>query len=255
MQGKWINRPQEDTTVIFIHGILSDGEKCWQNDNGVYWPELLKQQNIINKTGIYVFTYNTGIFSGNYSIGDVVDSLWEFANLDKIFQNIKKFVFICHSMGGIVARRFIVKHQQYLSEKNMTIGLFLIASPSLGADYGKWITLLAKFMGHTQAKALKFSEQNTWLNDLDRDFQNLIPSLTIIGKELIEDKPLSPQKMGFLKIFMKKIVKPFSGARYFGHPIKISFSDHVSIAKPKNNEAIQHRLLCKFIEDMPEPLK
>ena len=27
--------------MIFVHGILSDGEKCWSNSNGTYWPDLL----------------------------------------------------------------------------------------------------------------------------------------------------------------------------------------------------------------------
>src|SRR5262249_45840611 len=36
---------------------------------------------------------------------------------------------------------------------------------------------------------------------------------------------------------------------YFGEPFKVPGSDHFSIAKPKNNCAIQHRLLCQFIQD------
>lgn len=257
MQGEWINKPQGDTTIVFVHGILSSGEKCWLNDNGSYWPELLRKQDGFDKTGIYVFTYNTGIFSGNYSIGDTVDSLWELAGLDKIFENTKKLVFVCHSMGGIIVRRFIVKHQQYLSEKDAAIGLYLVASPSLGSDYANWLSALSGFMGHTQAKALQFSQQNVWLNDLDRDFQNLKsaenPGFNITGKELIEDKALVPKKAGFINKFLKKqVVEPFSGAKYFGHPYKVPLSDHSSIAKPENDKAIQHRLLCQFIENMPE---
>jgi len=252
MQGKWINKAQGDTTVVFVHGILSGGEECWKNVNGSYWPELLKNQKGFEKTGIYVFSYSTGFFSGNYSIGDAVDSLWEFAGLDKIFQNTRKLVFVCHSMGGILVRRFLVKYQQALSEKAISAGLFLVASPSLGSEYANWLTVLTGIMGHTQAKALKFSQQNVWLNDLDRDFQNLKsaenPGFVITGKELTEDRA-----MVFKKFFRKQIVEPFSGARYFGHPYKVPFSDHVSIAKPENADAIQHRLLCKFIEEMPEP--
>ncbi|MEZ4526214.1 MAG: alpha/beta hydrolase [Desulfobacterales bacterium] len=257
MQGKWINKPQGDTSVVFVHGILS-GEECWKNDNGAWWPDLLKKQQGFEKTGIYVFTYSTGVSSGNYSIGDAVDSLRELSKLDNLFETAKRIVFVCHSMGGIAVRRFIVKHQKFLSEKQIPVGLFLVASPSLGSDYANWLSIITGAMGHTQAQALEFSQQNVWLNDLDRDFHNLIsmenPAFPIRGKELIEDKAWFPQKTGFLRMFWKKqVVEPFSGAKYFGEPYKVPLSDHMSIAKPENADAVQHRLLCQFIAEMPEP--
>ncbi len=258
MQGKWISKLQGDTTVVFVHGILSTGEECWKNANGAYWPDLLKKQQGFENTGIYVFTYSTGFFSGNFSIGDAVDSLRELAKLDKVFETAKRIVFVCHSMGGIAVRRFIVKYQKVLSEKQISIGLFLVASPSLGSDYANWLSLLTRAMGHTQAQTLKFSQQNVWLNDLDRDFHNLISmensAFIIRGKELIEDKAWVPPKTGWLRMFWKKqVVEPFSGAKYFGEPYKVPRSDHISIAKPENADAIQHRLLCQFIAEMPEP--
>ncbi len=247
MQGKWINKLQGDTTVVFVHGILSTGEECWKNESGAYWPDLLKKQEGFENTGIYVFTYSTGFFSGNFSIGDAVDSLRELSKLDKLFETAKRIVFVCHSMGGIVVRRFIVKHQKIFSEKQISIGLFLVASPSLGSDYANWLSIITGAIGHTQAQALKFSQQNVWLNDLDRDFHNLIsmenPPFPIRGKELIEDRAWFPKKAGFLRMFWKKqVVEPFSGAKYFGEPYKDPLSDHISIAKPENADAIQHRL-------------
>ncbi|MFW5640274.1 MAG: hypothetical protein ACOC0H_03815 [Thermodesulfobacteriota bacterium] len=45
MKGTWIQKPKGETTVVFVHGILSSGEACWRNRNGAYWPELLKNEN------------------------------------------------------------------------------------------------------------------------------------------------------------------------------------------------------------------
>jgi hypothetical protein len=69
MQGEWIRRPQGAASAVFVHGILSSGETCWRNDNGSYWPELLKNEPELGSLGIYVFTYETGIFSGSYRLG------------------------------------------------------------------------------------------------------------------------------------------------------------------------------------------
>jgi len=250
LKGKWVRKPQNNTSVIFVHGILSDGEKCWQNDSGAYWPNLLKNEKEFKNIGIWIFTYNTGIFSGTYNIGDAVDSLWSYMKLDHVFNHSKKLVFVCHSMGGIVARRLIVQHQLDFSKQKKCLGLFLVASPSLGSKYANWLSLLTGMTGHTQAKSLKISQHNVWLNDLDKDFLNLKeadnPGFIIRGKELIEDKPLIIKKL----YFIKQIVEPFSGARYFGDSYKVPRSDHSSIAKPENSNAIQHRLLCEFIIEM-----
>lgn len=257
MQGEWINPPDGDTTIVFVHGLLSSGEACWKHENGAFWPALLKNESGFETSGVYLFTYRTGIFSGNYRIGDAVDSLWEFAGLDKIFDGAKKIVFVCHSMGGIVVRRFIVQYRQFLAEKRLSVGLFLVASPSLGSDYANFLSAVTVTMGHTQARALAFSQQNDWLNDLDKDFMNLKSAentgFTLVGKELIEDRALVPKRVRFLdKIWKKQVVEPFSGARYFGNPYKVPGSDHLSIARPENNKVIQHRLLCRFIEEMPD---
>jgi len=210
---------------------------------------LLAQETELNGLGVYTFTYNTSIFSGNYNLSDVADALKEHLRLDDVLKEGKCLIFVCHSMGGIVARKYIVDRQADLISLNVSIGLFLVASPSLGSEYANWITSLAKILNlkNAQADALRFSQHNVWLNDLDRNFQNLkeAKDLTINGKELIEDKAIMLKR-----IWRKQIVEPFSGAKYFGEPFKVPNSDHSTIAKPDNREAIQHRLLCRFINEL-----
>ncbi|WFP51966.1 alpha/beta fold hydrolase [Methylomonas sp. EFPC3] len=252
VQGDWVRKPDSDAAVVFVHGILSSGETCWKHQNGSYWPELLKQTDAANGWGIYVYSYQTGFFSGTYSLNDVVDDLKErFLNLDHLAKH-RRIVFVCHSMGGIVARKFLVERVNDLLDRNIEVGFFLVASPSMGSDYANWLAPLAKLLGHTQADALRFTQQNSWLNGLDKEFRNLKESgrLQLVGKELIEDKfVLLP---GLLR---KQVVEPFAGARNFGEPYKVPGSDHFSIAKPADAQAVQHRLLLAFLEKFaPRPL-
>jgi hypothetical protein len=152
-------------------------------------------------------------------------------------------------MGGIAARRFVVVNQSRFIERNTKIGLFLVASPSLGSSYANGAAVLARMLRHAQADILRFSQSNQWLNDLDREFLTLKESkrITITGKELYEDEPLQITKwLGF----RKQIVEPFSAARYFGEPYKVPASDHISIAKPVDADEIQHRQLVRFIREM-----
>lgn len=244
MKGKWIQKINNpEVSVVFVHGFLSNGQDCWTNaQSNAYWPDLLKNEPDFNEIGIYVYTYQTDFFSGNYTLGDVVDDLKERLTLDQV-TNSKKLVFVCHSMGGIVARKLLVSREHDFQQKN--IGLFFVASPSLGSDYANWLKPLAQLMNHSQADVLRFSQNNQWLNDLNKDFKNLLGSnrLIIHGKEIIEDKFIILTKW----FIHKQVVEPFSGALYFPEPYKLPASDHFSIAKPENSNAMQHRLLVQFI--------
>jgi len=243
MQGDWVKKSTGDCTVVFIHGILSSAETCWRHENGTYWPEVIASEKELESEGVYVFSYKTGFFSGTYRLGNAVDSLKEHLRLDGVLES-KKIIFVCHSMGGLVARKFIVERSTDFAAHGTKLGLFLVASPSLGADLANWLAPLARFFGHAQADALRFSQNNAWLLDLDKEFMNAKEGkrLSIVGKELVEDNFV------VLKSLLKKqVVEPFSGARYFGEAYKVPDSDHFSIAKIENASAIQHKLLVDFI--------
>lgn len=249
MQGEWIKRGSSDAPVlVFIHGIRSNGESCWRHPNGAYWPKIVAQDQEMQDLGVYVFTYRTGIFSGSYRLADVVDDLKERLVLDGI-TNAKKIVFVCHSMGGIVARKYLVTRATDLIDLNIEVALFLLASPSLGSDYADWLKPAARLLGHSQAEALRFVRSNDWLADLDREFINLKEKrrLSIVGKELIEDRFIV-----FRWVWFKQVVEPFSAGRYFGEAYKVPGSDHSSIAKIESADAFQHRQLKRFITDWCE---
>ena len=174
----------------------------------------------------------------------------EFFYLDGLWK-MRCIIFVCHSMGGIAVRRFIVVNQVKFIENQTDLGLFLIASPSLSSKDANHLAVLARFIGNTQAAALRFSQTNTWLNDLDREFMTLKESkrISLKGKELIEDEAIRLKK--FFGLF-SQVVEPFAAGRYFGEAYKVPKSNHNSIAKPSDATAIQHRLLVLFIADMLE---
>ena len=115
MQAEWIRRPKAQTSAVFVHGILSSGETCWRHDDGSYWPELLTNEPELISLGIYVFTYQTGIFSGSYRVSDIVDALKEHMRLDGVLES-ERLIFVCHSLGGIVVRKFLVERATELIE-------------------------------------------------------------------------------------------------------------------------------------------
>ncbi|ANL38334.1 esterase/lipase family protein [Rhizobium phaseoli] len=246
MGGEWVIQPENGAVVVFVHGIISSSETCWRNDNGVYWPDLVAGEPSLTGTGVYLFSYETSIFSGSYNLSDVVDSLKEFMRLDGLFE-CRTIVFVAHSMGGIVARKLLVERAADFSRKDIAVALFLVASPSIGATYANYLEPLARLIGHSQADALRFSQRNTWLMGLDKEFINLkeAETLKLSGKELVEDKFIA-----IPALIRRQVVEPFAAAKYFGEPIKIAKSNHFTIAKPDGPQAFQHRLLIKFVTEV-----
>jgi hypothetical protein len=234
--------------VVFVHGILSSGDFAWGEPS---WPELLKQETEFSSIGIYIFTYRTSLGSRTYSIVDVANTLRERLRQEKLLDT-RKIVFVCHSMGGIVVRRFLCANQTELLEKKLKIGLFLIASPSLGARDANMLSLLWSVLQHTQAAALRFSGTNTFLDELDQDFRKLLSDgkLLIEGRELTEDRAIPIKRWFGLR---RQVVEPILARGYFDkrgcEPLKIEGSDHVSIVKPTRNDALQHIALKQFIND------
>jgi pimeloyl-ACP methyl ester carboxylesterase len=234
-----------DCAIVFIHGILSDGESCWRHPNGTYWPQLVAASDGADRLTIFVYTYQSDVFSRDYNLDDVVADFRQRARTAAVERH-QSVVLVGHSMGGIVARRFLVRQQLDAAATSTTsFGLLLVASPSLGSDWGSWLTPIAQFFDHSQADALRFSSNNRWLDELDRDFRDLKESnrLMMHGRELIEDKFIVLRRLGLFP----RVVSRLSGARYLGEALTIAGSDHFSIAKPENRDALQHVVLLELI--------
>ena len=248
----WIRQfPGSSTAVFFLHGILSSGETAWTHPNGASWPALLAEDDEISDLGldVCVFSYRADWSAETYTISDAADSFNAFMTYDAVWGK-PNLIFVCHSMGGILARRFMVAQQLRLKEGAYHVGLFLIASPSIGASDADRFLWLARMLRSSQAEAMRLTETNTWLNDLDRDFLRVkeTSGILIVGKELVEDEPIVAKRRIGLRT---KVVEPMSAARYFAEPLKIARSDHITIAKPESRSAEQYKVLRGFLREFP----
>ena len=110
MEPTLVRKSRNGTTVVFMHGVLSSIEGAWFSPRGGFWPRLLCDDTLLSDVGVYLFGYRADVFAGTYSLDDAVDSMREYFRLDSIWLE-KQLIFVCHSMGGILARRFLVSEQ------------------------------------------------------------------------------------------------------------------------------------------------
>jgi ABC-type nitrate/sulfonate/bicarbonate transport system substrate-binding protein len=243
----WVRKPRNRVTVVYVHGFLSSTVDAWHHPNGAFWPKIFCDDPELEDFGVYLFDYRTEATAGTYSVDNVAQLMRARFGLDDVLDaenSGRALIFVCHSMGGIVARRFIVDRQ--LDLLNTPLGLFLIASPSLGSIYANFAKAIAPIY-NAQLEILKAGETNQWLSALDTQFMNLKYDvrLKIFGQELLEDNFIPDSGL----LSRLKLVKPSTANRYFANAQKIAYSDHSSICKPETAGSIQHELLSDFMRD------
>jgi hypothetical protein len=242
---QFLRKSENGFTVIFIHGILGSALSWRNSDNDAFWPRLVFEDSELLEYGLYIFNYRADAFAGSHSIEDVAGKLFDY--IADLFPNERGFVFVGHSMGGIVARTYVVNNATELYKTKKKIGVFLVASPSAGSFYANIVAWISPLY-HSELKTLRSGQTNEWLASVDKRFIREIHNrdVDICGKELIEDS--AP---GALKAFLQlaQIVPPVSAAKYFPDPSRIELSDHFTIATPETKTAQQHIILRKFLRE------
>lgn len=248
VESQWI-KPKTDPaapTVVFVHGIKSDGLSAWTNKKTrAYWPRMAADE--LSDAGVYVFSYYSSTFSGRYSVVDAADALWDDLKRNGILDS-RIIVFVCHSLGGIVTRRLLTKRQGELAAQDAVIGLLLVASPSAGSGWANFFYPVINLMRQSQAQILKVGEDNQWLSTVNADFRSLLakPKPMIRGLELLETRIPYVWWIPWIR----PVVSRDEADRFFPESRPIPKADHISIAKPANPQAQQHLLLTEFANEL-----
>lgn len=253
----WFRRTHSDAVIVFVHGVLSSSRTCWLYENpkkpeeDCYWPELIEKDSRFLDISLFLGGYDTAVDAGPYEIRNCVDELFAALNRSEgngtpsllTFNNI---TFVCHSMGGIVARSMIERHRSVFAKKN--VGLVLIASPTYGSEIANSLGWLIDFFNNQQGQNLRWGSWS--LEDLDDRFRELLASKKVPklnGVEFYENRFVVHRK--WLPIFKgKTVVTKQAQGRYFGSPKQIPQSDHFTICKPTSNSSLVHQYLYDFVK-------
>ena len=92
---KYVRRSDNDTVIVFVHGVSGDGVSTWTNENGAYWPDLLKKDHTFDGADIYVVSYPTG--------------LWATLSIDELAENMRTTLIA----DGITAYKKIIFLSQH----------------------------------------------------------------------------------------------------------------------------------------------
>lgn len=167
---QWVSRstPNAKVAVVFIHGLTGGTLETWTSANGKTFFELLKAtEGVGRQVDVFAFGFTSNMLkSGSLDVREAANKLHESLKFNKVL-DYPGIVFVGHSMGGLVALRYLVNHRELLN-KVPTIVLF--ATPQEGAQ----IASVGKYVLNNDAtRQLIPLDGNDFLKILNDDWRSL----------------------------------------------------------------------------------
>jgi hypothetical protein len=232
--------PDAVADVIFIHGLTGQSETAWTHSNGFNWVTELSAD--LPEFNIVSVEFHSAILRNeiDLSLVRIAETLTTILLLRGIGR--RPLVFVCHSLGGLLAKA-ILRHSQILASGKTTIfdnciGIVFIGVPHRGsklADYLQTVPFLKN------SKLIdELTTRHDWIDDLNRWFRGYATKTKLDGCYFYETLPLH-------KLF---VVVPMSSAdpeldNFLGVATEC---DHVGIAKPSSKLDPVYYLTREFAE-------
>jgi tetratricopeptide (TPR) repeat protein len=250
--------PQRKADVVFIHGLGGDAFGTWRHgdDDETSWPHWLA--NAFADVGVWSLEHAAdpskplgfltrllgkgGRDAGQgMSLPDRAGQILDLMRLDKRFRGERPIVFVCHSLGGLLAKQILrqahdnARNTGAESISRRTAGVLFLATPHNGAGLAMLADKFAAICGPTASlAALKAHDPH--LRNLYNWYRNHAPTLGIETETYFEARD----------VFGFRIVDETSSQPGVGPDAVMLDEDHLSIAKPREQDA----QVCRALEEM-----
>ncbi len=241
---QYFGSPDADDLVIFIHGLCGDTEITWTNPTThfVFPAELARDFAKENQPSYVVAFAYVSRLQGGPSILSIADHLeFEIGELLKRHP-YRTLRIVAHSMGGLVAREYILRRQHRAHPELKVINVVLLATPNNGSELAKLGRLIPE---NRQVEELRHIDMgNTYLESLNKDWNREFKGgghprhvLLYAGYE-----ELAMPVLG-------QIVTLSSAVPYADESMGFQ-QDHLSIAKPKERNVLYRWVKAKLGESL-----
>ena len=214
--------------ILFIHGFMG-GAGTW----GDFETLLTSDKKISEKYTIGFLEYPTGVLKDpkiqrlSESLGTILNH--EYADYDDI-------VLICHSMGGLVVKKYLVEEIKARAKSPLRIKKVLFYdTPHNGADIANY----GKILPHNQLKQM--ATDSDFIEDLNTDAHELNISQYICMKYILAEESYKG---------IKVVTTQNLQGIWANQDTEILIDrDHLSCCKPIDHEDMVYRIFQKFVLD------
>jgi pimeloyl-ACP methyl ester carboxylesterase len=222
--GGYLKPPSHKRVIVFINGIFGDAVSTWQNGSGSYWPELLAGDRDFADVDIYIHSFDSPKIPTANSIDELAGRMNDVLTVDRVLTDHDQVVFICHSMGGLVTRAFLLKARPAPQKVPM---IYFFATPTTGAN----VTEIARHLSNNeQLKDMLPLREDGYVGDLQNrwlatsDDAGLSYPLTIASYCAYEK----------LDTYGIRIVERQSATNLCNRETRGIVANHIDIVKPQD---------------------
>jgi phosphoserine phosphatase len=229
------SRPPDKTsrgTILFVHGLGGHPQATWGR-----FHELIAADPQLKEYDTASFGFPTSLFRLPFSnkypkIQTLADALH--TQIEARHADSESIILVCHSLGGLIARRYIVDQVKRRSKLRVH-GLILFAVPNGGAALAE----VAKYVSWKHNQLHQLCRDSDLVRDLDRDWTVLnvgeqIPVRCIVGG-------------------IDRVVAESSARSSWGNLDVEVIADrgHIDLVKAQSESDLSYVLLRKFVLSLP----
>lgn len=223
--------------LVLIHGITGDGISSWSSRDGTYWPDIMKEDPEFQDFDIYVYQYPTSAFGQCLPITDIANNMRTHLKNANVFSEHEQVVFLAHSMGGLVARQFLLRNREAVNKVPLVM---FFATPTAGSWKANIASLLPTC---AQAEDLRTLDVNSYLKAQQSDWLSAGLQERVISHCAFETKASGSAIT----------VDRSSATLLCTRDPDALLSDHSDAVKPTGPNDLPHIILRTAIKDLPFP--
>jgi hypothetical protein len=229
--------PYNDRVIVFVHGLFGDADSTWRYSATVYWPKLLLGDVAFRDSDIYVAAYSSPYLGDTMNLDEVATNLNNRLVADEVFSRHREVIFVCHSLGGLVVQRLLLKFREYHQQVPF---IYFFSTPETGVEIAN---LASVFSSEPLLKVLLPGDTNEYLQSMETDWK---------AAQFHIQRFCAYEKRKYKGVL---VVDRLSGTRNCdGVPIPIN-EDHLGIVKPSSIKHESYIALRNAILANPIPPK
>ncbi|KAI1660618.1 hypothetical protein F4813DRAFT_299353 [Daldinia decipiens] len=221
--------------IVFVHGLGGGSRKTWSysTDRHHYWPQAwLPKDPDFADIRINTFGYKSDWVERQQSIlniHDFAESLvGELKNNPSIRRSNTRIIFVCHSMGGCVAKKAYILARQDPTCKDLAgriHSIFFLGTPHRGSDLAAILKRLSIIAWGSKPFVSDLTPDSSTLRDINDTFRHYASDLRLWS--FYETAPAKPRVLN--KIVVER------------HSATLGYPNEEIVAMNAD-----HRELCKF---------
>lgn len=221
--------PVKAGLILFVHGLGGDSHATWGN-----FPELITKDEHLSKYHVEFFGYPTSIlrlpFSRKYSkIQLLAEGLR--TKIETNFTNYTDIILVCHSLGGLIAKKYLIEEVKRNGDRLRVKALLLFAVPNNGARLASVANMVS------------------WRHYQLRQLCKNSDVITDISSDWFTYKIHNKVRVKYVVAALDHIVDEIGAKGFWGNPDSAVILDrnHIDVVKPKDSSDMPFCVLKEFV--------